>query len=287
MAFSKPTDVNNVWASSGDIINPGAAKFATGWTTGEIPLRQHFNYLDNKQDQFIAHVNQMGVPVWDNVTNYQADKSYVQGSTTGTIYRCVQTHTNQNPETDLTNTYWTIAFAGAGEFYTKAETDTAYMAKAQNGADIPNIATFRANISIYSKAETYTKSEVDSKTTVASQAQAEAGVSNTVIMTPLRVAQAIGAIPGGLGVDQTWQNLIGSRSVGVSYTNTTGKPISVSVVPTATSLATSSLTVGGVVVASLTFGSATVKSPLTAIVPNGAVYTFNSTTTIDSWAELR
>ena len=32
----------------------------------------------------------------------------------------------------------------------------------------------------------------------------------------------------GLGVGQTWQDLSGSRSTGVTYTNTTGKPIMVS-----------------------------------------------------------
>lgn len=284
--ISKPTDINKVWASAGDVLTPSDTKIATGWQV-EIPPRQYFNYIDQKQDYAIAHINQHGVAVWDNLTEYQANKSYTQGPTNGTIYRCVSTHTNQNPETDLTNTYWQIAFAGAGDFYTKTETDNLYLAKSQNLADLPNPATARTNLSVYSQAQTYTKIEVDAKTTVASQAQAEGGASNTVIMTPLRTAQAIAAIPSGIGVSQTWQNLIGSRSVGTPYTNTTGRPISVSIVPTATSGATSSLTVDSVLVASLSFGSATVKAPLTAIVPNGAVYTFNSTTTIDSWAELR
>lgn len=185
----KPANLSLTWASGGDILNPGDTKYATGWQV-EIPPRQWFNYLDNRQDTAIAHINQHGVAVWDASTEYQANKSYVQGPTNGTIYRCVQTHTNQNPETDVTNTYWIIAFASAGDFYTKTETDGRYLSKADNGADIPNAAAFRNNISVYSQAQTYTKAEVDAKTTVASTAQAQAWASNTTLLTPLRLNEA-------------------------------------------------------------------------------------------------
>lgn len=65
----------------------------------------------------------------------------------------------------------------------------------------------------------------------ASQAEAEAGSSNTTLMTPLRVAQAINSLAvSGVGVDQTWQSVAGSRSTNTSYQNTTGKPIMVAAV---------------------------------------------------------
>lgn len=184
----KPSDLSLIWASAGDALDPGTTKYATGWTV-EIPPLQTFNYLDSRQDQAIAHINQHGVPVWDAATEYQEDKSYVQGSNNGTIYRCVQTHTNQDPETDVSNTYWVIAFASAGDFYTKTETNNLYLAKASNGSDIPNAATFRSNIDVYQTTQVYTKTEVDAKTTVASTAQAQAGTSNTVLMTPLRTTE--------------------------------------------------------------------------------------------------
>lgn len=187
--ISKPSNLSLTWASGGDVLNPGDTKYATGWQV-EIPPRQWFNYLDNRQDTALAHINQHGVVVWDSVTEYQADKSYVQGTTNGTIYRCVQTHTNQDPETDVSNTYWITAFASAGDFYTKAEVDGAFLSKAANGSDILNAATFRNNISVYSQTQTYTKTEVDAKTTVASTAQAQAWTSNTVLLTPLRLAEA-------------------------------------------------------------------------------------------------
>lgn len=58
---------------------------------------------------------------------------------------------------------------------------------------------------------------------LASQAEAEAGTDNTKLMTPLRTEQHMTA--NALGWGQTWQSV--SRTAGVSYQNTTGKPIAV------------------------------------------------------------
>lgn len=108
--ISKPVDINKIWSASGDILAPSDTKISQGWAV-EIPPRQYFNYIDNKQDQFNAHVNQHGIVVWDGSTEYQANKSYVQG-TDGVVYRAKQTHTNQNPITDTSGVYWTPAFQG-------------------------------------------------------------------------------------------------------------------------------------------------------------------------------
>jgi hypothetical protein len=190
-AILKPVNLSLTWASGGDILNPGDTKYASGWAV-EIPARQWFNYLDNRQDEAIAHINQHGIAVWDNATEYQYDltgeKSIVMGSD-GIIYRTLTTNTNQDPTTTV-GVHWEIAFADAGAFYTKTESDTLYLAKAQNLADLSNTATARTNLSVYSQAETYTKTEVDAKTTVASTAQAQAWVSNTTLLTPLRLAEA-------------------------------------------------------------------------------------------------
>lgn len=174
--FIKPDNLNVVWASGGDRLFPGDTKYASGWGV-EIPPRQYFNEIDYKQDQMLAHINQRGIAEWDTNTEYQAEKSYVQ-DTTGTIHRCILTHKGQNPELDLTNTYWEIAFANAGDFYTKTEADTIFITPSE-------LSTYS-----YSKTETYTKTEVDGKTTVASAAQAQQQTSNTVLLTPLRLSEA-------------------------------------------------------------------------------------------------
>jgi hypothetical protein len=205
--FLKPDNLNNVWASGGDRIYPGDTKYATGWQV-EIPPRQYFNEIDYKQDQMLAHLNQHGIPKWDSETEYQGTESYVQGDS-GTVYRSVQTNLGQNPDLDVGGVYWIIAFASAGDFYTASESDARYAQLSLNGADY-DLVTFRNNISVYSKAQTYSKTEVDAKTTVASTLQAQQQSSNTVLLSALRLAEAFGGanrllapngfqkLPGGL-----------------------------------------------------------------------------------------
>lgn len=140
--INKPQNINKVWASSGDRVAPTDQKISQGWVP-EIPPHQWFNFIDNKQDQAIAHFNQMGIPQWDAVTEYQANKSYVQGPTDGVIYRATQTHTNQNPE--VSAGYWTVAFLTQAPDY-----DGTYVRLNQNLADIPNKVTARTNLGVYS-----------------------------------------------------------------------------------------------------------------------------------------
>lgn len=224
--ISKPSKLNLLWASGGDILDPGDTKYQTGWAV-EVPPRQWENYIQNKQDQAIAHINQHGIAVWDAETEYQAGTSYTQGATNGTIYRAKVTHFGQNPELDTLNTYWDIAFAAAGDFYTKAEVDADFLAKDQNLGDLLSTSDARTNLSVYSKAETYTKTEVDGKTTVASTAQSQAWTSNVTLLTPLRLAEAfkgvhqilsttsgIQELPGGLIVQ--WGSCGTSPGLGTS-----------------------------------------------------------------------
>lgn len=190
--INKPSDINKIWASAGDVLAPSDSKISTGWQV-EIPPRQFFNYIDNKQDAAIAHINQHGIPVWDNVTEYQyslsGTKSICMGSD-GTVYRAKQLNINQNPVTDTSDTYWEIAFANTGDFYTQTQSDARYLQKSANLSDLTNTATARANLSVYSQAQTYTKTEIDAKTTVASTAQAQAQASNTVLISALRLNEA-------------------------------------------------------------------------------------------------
>jgi len=281
----KPSNLSLTWASGGDILNPGDTKYASGWAV-EIPARQWFNYLDNRQDEAIAHINQRGVAQWDAATEYQGTKSYAQG-VTGTIYRSKQTSINQDPAADVGEVYWEIAFASAGDFYTKTEADGLYLAKSQNLADLTNTATARTNLSVYSQAQTYLKTEVDAKTTVASTAQAQAGTSNTTLMTPLRTQEWANAKVIGYG--QTWQDLIGSRVAGTTYTNTTGRPISIaiSVNPSTTA---AFLQVGGTTLAEFVNNpdGSNIKNNVYAVVPAGSTYIVTvGVQAITSWAELR
>ena len=102
--INKPADLNKIWSVNGVNTAPTDVKINNGFVV-EIPPYQWFNYIENKQDQAIAHINQMGIPVWDAATEYQAGKSQVQGSD-GKIYRAFLTTTNVNPVGDSTGSWF-------------------------------------------------------------------------------------------------------------------------------------------------------------------------------------
>lgn len=104
-------DYSLVWSSAGDILRPSDSKIQGGWAA-EVPPRQWFNWLDNRQDQAIAHIAQHGIAVWSDKIEYQAGKSYVQGSDE-IIYKAVTTNTNINPVGNAGD--WESAFLTAAQ----------------------------------------------------------------------------------------------------------------------------------------------------------------------------
>ena len=133
--FTKP-QFNNVWASAGAKLTPDVAKISQGWVV-EIPPHEFDNWMQNRQDALLAHLNQLGIPQWDSTVEYQAGKSYVQGITTGVVYCAVTTNTNVNPELDIQGN-WTVAFQASGQA----------LLKSQNLADVPDKAAARDNLGI-------------------------------------------------------------------------------------------------------------------------------------------
>jgi hypothetical protein len=97
---------------------------------------------------------------------------------------------------------------------------------------------------------------------------------------------------GIIGVGQTWQDVSGSRAVGTTYTNSTGKPIMVAVTYTCSSANTvQGLTISGAsVYAAAIQALANYASGFSLMVPNGATYvilTNGGTLTLVTWYELR
>ena len=83
-------------------------------------------------------------------------------------------------------------------------------------------------------------------------------------------------ITSSFGVGQTWKDVTSSRSSGVTYTNTTGKPIQIYII---TGTESSTLVIDGVNIA--VHGDSMPQ----IIVPNTSSYRFNGVTFM--WAELR
>lgn len=159
---SKPTTYTKVWAATGSKIAAEDFKISRGWEVEKPPF-EIMNWLQNRQDQWIAHTNQRGIAQWDTNTEYKANVSYVTGATTGNVYRAVTDSVAVNPETDMTGK-WVSAFDASQYAYSKAQSDAItaaervtsnglYLKVASNFADLSNLATARSNLSVFSKAE--------------------------------------------------------------------------------------------------------------------------------------
>jgi hypothetical protein len=91
-----------------------------------------------------------------------------------------------------------------------------------------------------------------------------------------------------IGVGQTWQNVMASRALGVTYTNTTGKPIIFAVTSVNNASGhTQSTFVNGVDLGS--HSTATGANLSFAVVPAGATYMtiVDGGATLMKWTELR
>lgn len=118
MALQNKPDLTEVWASGGASVKPSDEKIQLGWVA-EVPPFQYENWVQNRQDQMLAHINQRGIPVWDGLTEYEAGGlSYAQGSN-GVVYKSVAASgpatTVQDPTTDAESTYWEAAFADSSD----------------------------------------------------------------------------------------------------------------------------------------------------------------------------
>lgn len=148
----KPTGINEIWASTGVKQPPGSTKIASGWVV-EYPPYQMMNWVQNRQDAFIAHSNQHGVPEWDSVTEYQGNLSYTQGAD-GIIYKALETNRGSNPIDPLNRAVWVRAFEPFGVVSALTTVVNTHIANYQTLAGISNIVAARQNLSVYSRAET-------------------------------------------------------------------------------------------------------------------------------------
>lgn len=118
--------------------------------------------------------------------------------------------------------------------------------------------------------------------------------ASAVVGTSKRYARADHVHPtAAIGVGQTWQNVMASRVMGTTYTNSTGRPIQVSMAA-AISAASAwlTMTVNGVTVAisSGTYATGARAEITGVVVPSGCTYSVSTsagTATLQTWAELR
>jgi len=108
------------------------------------------------------------------------------------------------------------------------------------------------------------------------------GASVTLLYDGSAWVQAAGN--NSIGYGQSWVDLIGSRTTGVNYTNTTGRPIQVAIRVASASGQIWNLTITGVAVQS--YSTSGIDGTIFAVIPPGAVYILTGATAINSWKEL-
>jgi len=118
---------------------------------------------------------------------------------------------------------------------------------------------------------------------VATDTEIRTGTNNTKAITPLGYNQTT------LGWGQTWQNVTASRSAGVTYTNTTGKPIEMIVLVARSSNIIPSFTIDGIDLLSGYNDANSQVAMFSFIVQDGKTYNFSLSagSTIFRWLELR
>ena len=94
-------------------------------------------------------------------------------------------------------------------------------------------------------------------------------------------------VASSFGVGQTWQDLTSSRASGVTYTNSTGKPIAVSITLTDQGGSNYLVYVNGVLVINIWDYGASGANHSFFIVPTGASYAISTGNIIELWSELR
>lgn len=110
---NKP-DINyGIWASNGDVAVPSSEKVEIGHIV-EKPKKEIVNWIENRQDQFMAYLNQVGIPEWDSKTTYKANVSFVNRS--GTVYKAKSQNIDKDPT--LNQNVWEISWATYSDFYT-------------------------------------------------------------------------------------------------------------------------------------------------------------------------
>ena len=114
---------------------------------------------------------------------------------------------------------------------------------------------------------------------IATDAEVQTGTDTVRAVTPAGLKNA------SLGLGQTWQDVSGSRVVGTTYTNSTGKPITV-MINFLNSTNTTSFIVDGTTRATQA-ASVYRMTPFVAIIPNGSTYSISGTATSVTWNELR
>jgi hypothetical protein len=284
-------------AQSDDIDDNLNADFKKGWEIVGIndnPTKQDFNALAYTLGNLVSYLYQQGIATWNTTQEYFVG-SRVIGSD-GLIYKALTgTESTPNegndPTTDTVNweadnavdIFYDNTDSGLTAENVQEAIDELTSGKALLGGSATQ--TFKVADAVNDD-EAVAKLQMETaiagvSVDVSSSAEIRTGTDNTKAVTPLGINET------QLGWGQTWQDVRPSRDVGVTYTNTTGKPIEVNILHYG-AIGDHFLLVDGLTVSKYNRDGVDAEGMLIAVVPNGSTYQHLSPgTPTQIWAELR
>lgn len=291
-AFGTDTATDDINTNYNDNIKKG-----WGTTPNEFPEVEDFNAMAYTTGYLLSYLYQMGIAEWNDKQKYR-QYSRVIGSD-GIVYKAktgtdISPNVGNNPITDTTN--WEIdnQFNINGLTNKTTPVDTDNFAIQESGGLLKKIswANIKATLKAYTDALYVTLTGNQTIGGIKEFTSSPIVPAVTSGDSSTKVASTAFVTGQDLGVGQTWANVTSSRVAGTTYTNTTGKPISLSIrVQNTTNGATvaGSLTIYGVSISAFDVNDATGSQfTFSGIVPNDQTYSINiSSGVLNAWFELR
>lgn len=306
-------DFSLIWGSDNAPFTPiEASDYTAGWVfrTGAPPRRVNFDYFQNLSDQRTAWLGeQMLLAVgheWQSDVAYD-EYAVVRSPVDGQLYRSL-VGGNLGNEPSVSGGQWAIGVQPQSvDYLNTTRINVASAATVNLTSSAPDtrhinitgttaitgftVAAGRCYFVRFAGALTLTNS-ASLVTQSGANIITEDGDTCMIRATAANVVEVLCYTPGvpqEVGYRQTWQDVSASRSMGVTYTNTTGRPIIVQAWGSTTSTTNSfKIVADGIDVSLSAISSNNSSATVSAIIPPGITYSaVSSNVTLLKWLELR
>lgn len=105
MPQAKP-NMETLFAETGATITPTPSKISNGHIPDTVAESRFANWAQLRADQFLAHLNEYGIPHWDNVTTYPAG-AWSRSPTDDKVYESIQLVPSGLADPSGNTAYWT------------------------------------------------------------------------------------------------------------------------------------------------------------------------------------
>ena len=261
---------------------------------GEAPDGLDFNGVLNALSQAVVFLQKGNAYQFDAALAPYPIGALVRSNDNLTTYQSTVPNNSNNPNSNMSG--WRV-YNGSGFIVDNLTTNDS--AKALSAAQGKVLQDNKLESNKVGAANGVASLDANTKVPIAQLPNASTTAIGAVqlnnTLTSVSTTQAVTAAQAKalndmmLGVGQTWQDVASIRSSGSTYTNNTGKPITVIVsIRDVDVLSGVLVTVAGVVIIDVDDVGAQGTTPYTFIVPTGSTYSVNvNSNTIRRWAELR